>query len=44
VLISWQIKVLPLNEQKPRELIKQKEQEKKTPKSRNAERLRNKQG
>ena len=41
---NWQIKALPLNEQKPRELIKQKEQEKKTPKSRNAERLRNKQG
>ena len=41
---TWQVKALPLNEQKPRELIKQKEQEKKTPKSRNAERLRNKQG
>lgn len=35
---TWRVKDLPLVEQKPRELIKQKEDTKKTPKSRNAER------
>ena len=39
---AWDVTALPLNKQKPRELIKQKETEKQTPKSRNAERLRNK--
>ena len=37
---TWRAKELPIIKQKPRELIKQKEEKKKTPKSRNAERLR----
>lgn len=41
---TWNIYELPLNKQKPREIIKQKEDSKKTPKNRNAERLRQKQG
>lgn len=35
---TWNAKELPLTQQKPKELIKQKEDKKKTPKSRNAER------
>ena len=39
---TWRVKDLPIIKQKPKELIKQKEEKKKTPKSRNAERLRQK--
>lgn len=39
---TWHIRALPLNKQKPQELIKQKENKKQTPKSRNAERERQK--
>lgn len=41
---TWNIHELPLDKQKPQELIKQKAEKKKTPKSRNAERLRQKRG
>lgn len=41
---TWRIHDLPLNKQKPVELIKQKENKKQTPKNRNAERLRQKRG
>ena len=37
---TWRVKELPLTQQKPRELIKQKEAPKKSPRSRNAERAR----
>ena len=37
---TWRVKELPLTQQKPRELIKQKEDPKKSPRSRNAERAR----
>lgn len=37
---TWHIGSLPLDKQKPRELVKQKDAEKKTPRNRNAERLR----
>ena len=33
---TWRVKELPLTQQKPRELIKQKEDPKKSPRSRNA--------
>ena len=39
---TWRLNELPLIEQKPRELIKQKAKEKETPRSRNAERERQK--
>jgi hypothetical protein len=39
---DWKVDLLPLIEQKPRELIKQKADKKKTIRSRNAERERNK--
>lgn len=39
---AWNINALPLYRQKPRELIKQKEENKKTPQHRNAERARQK--
>lgn len=39
---NWRIHDLPLTQQKPRELVKQKEDAKKTPKNRNAERERQK--
>ena len=41
---TWQLQSIPLNKQKPRELIKQKEENKKTPKNRNAEREKQKRG
>lgn len=41
---TWNIHELPLDKQKPREIVKQKEDKKKTPKNRNAERLRQKRG
>lgn len=41
---TWHIHALPLDQQKPRELVKQKENKKLTPKSRNAERERQKRG
>ena len=41
---TWNLHELPLNKQKPQELIKQKADKKKTPKNRNAERLRQKGG
>ena len=37
---TWYVKKLPLDQQKPKELIKQKEDKKKTPRNRNAERER----
>ena len=37
---TWRVKEVPLQLQKPRELVKQKEDKKKTPKNRNAERAR----
>ncbi len=37
---TWRVKEVPLPLQKPRELVKQKEDKKKTPKNRNAERAR----
>lgn len=37
---TWRVKEVPLQQQKPRELVKQKEDKKKTPKNRNAERAR----
>ncbi len=39
---TWQVDALPLTRQKPAELIKQKEDKKKTPKNLNAEREKNK--
>ena len=41
---TWNIHELPLDRQKPREITKQKEDKKKTPQNRNAERLRQKGG
>ena len=41
---TWRVKDLPLDQQKPRELIKQKESAKRTPQNRNAERERQKRG
>lgn len=41
---AWNVTGLPLYRQKPRELVKQKEENKKTPQSRNAERARQKAG
>lgn len=41
---TWRLKDLPLDQQKPRELIKQKETNKRTPQNRNAERERQKRG
>lgn len=41
---TWNVHERPLDKQKPRELVKQKEDKKKTPKNRNAERLRQKRG
>lgn len=41
---TWRLKDLPLDQQKPRELIKQKETSKRTPQNRNAERERQKRG
>ena len=38
---TWRVNDLPLYRQKPRELVKQKEETKRTPKNRNAERERN---
>ena len=37
---TWRVDELPLTQQKPRELIKQKEETKQTARSRNAERER----
>ncbi len=38
---TWRVDALPLNKQKPQELIKQKEEKKKTPRNLNAEREKN---
>ena len=39
---TWDLNALPITQQKPREIVKQKADAKKTPKNRNAERLRQK--
>ena len=41
---TWNPTAVPLNEQKPRELVKQKADKKKTPRNLNAERERLKRG
>ena len=41
---TWRLHAVPLDQQKPRELIKQKEQGKRTPQNRNAERERQRRG